>query len=95
MNTTTLISGRNARPSTRNRIMRAMRPSLSKRFALPLACAMCAALGATSVQAFTARERVLVAGIVPQGMVICDGEYSFIVNEAELSSLLDEVERLC
>lgn len=99
MNTTTSITTRSNGASNqdrlRNRVSRALRPVMSKQFALSLAWAMCTALGATSVQAFTAKQRVLVAGVLPEGMLICDGEQSYVVSEAELALLLDEVERLC
>jgi hypothetical protein len=99
MNTTTSITTRNNGTSSqdrlRNRVSRALRPVMSKPFALSLAWAMCSALGATSVQAFTAKQRVLVAGVLADGMVICDGEQSYVVSETELAMLIDEVERLC
>jgi len=98
MNTTTSTTTHNtdtSKPAARNRISRALRPVMSKPFALSLAWAMCAALGATSVQAFAAKQRVLVAGVLADGMVICDGEQSYTVSETELSQLIDEVERLC
>jgi hypothetical protein len=94
MNTTTLPT-RNADASKQNRFARALLPVKSKSIALSLAWAMCAALGATSVQAFAATQRVLVAGILSEGIVICDGDQSYVVSETELSQLLDEVERLC
>jgi len=95
MNTTTAPITRNTDASKLNRFSRALRPVMSKPFALSLAWAMCAALGATSVQAFAAKQRVLVAGVLSEGIVICDGEDSYVVSETELSQLLDEVERLC
>jgi hypothetical protein len=96
MNTTTShIRNTHASKSGRSRFSRVLRPVMSKPFKLSLAWAICAALGATSVQAFAAKQRVLVAGVLAQGMVICDGEQSYIVSENELSQLLDEVERLC
>jgi hypothetical protein len=76
-------------------LSRALRPVRSKQIALSLAWTMCAALGATSVQAFTAKQRVMVAGVVARGIVICDGEHSYSLSESELSRLLDEVECLC
>jgi hypothetical protein len=95
MNTTTSLTNRNNPASKRGRFSRMLRPVMSKPFALSLAWAMCMALGATSVQAFAAKQRVLVAGVLPDGMVICDGEQSYLVSDAELSQLIDEVERLC
>lgn len=98
MNTTTSIPthtiGAVNHDRLSNRFSRSLRPVMSKQFALSLAWAMCAALGATSVQAFTAKQRVLVAGVLPQGMVICDGEQAHVVSETELALLIDEVERL-
>jgi len=95
MNTTTSLITHNADAVKHNRFARARRQVLSKPFALSLAWAMCAALGATSVQAFAAKQRVLVAGVLSEGIVICDGEQGYVVSEIELSQLIDEVERLC
>ena len=97
MNTTSLDSTLEIKPAVRmrkrDRIVQALQPMTAKQRALPLAYAMCAALGATSVQAFAAQQRYLVAGIVPKGVAICDGEQSYVVSEAELQSLLDDVEK--
>jgi len=95
MNTTTSLTAHNTDASKQNRFSRALRPVMTKPFALSLAWAMCVALGATSVQAFAAKQRVLVAGVLSEGIVICDGEQGYVVSEIELSQLIDEVERLC
>lgn len=95
MNTSTLLSRhRNQSGSTGKRISQLVRPLKGGQMLLPLAMAMCAALGASHMQAFVAKHRMLVAGVAPSGIAISDGEHSYLVSEAELDVLLGEVERL-
>jgi len=92
MNTITVQTDhRDSRSYQGNRIARLVRPG---QMLLPLAMAMCAALGASHLQAFEAKHRMMVAGIAPTGIAISDGVYSCVVSETELEALLGDVERL-
>jgi hypothetical protein len=61
---------------------------------LPQAMAKCSAWGASELNTFSTKQRLLVAGVAPHGIAISDGEWSCLVSEAELECLLCEVEQL-
>ena len=95
MNTGTLLPDHRGNPDYRGkRIARLVRPVMPGHMLLPLAMAMCAALGASHPQAFATKHRMMVAGVAPTGIAISDGEYSYVVSETELEALLGDVERL-